>query len=101
MGTHDYRLNFDMTSWMLFYANNLFNPDSAALPPQRHKAVFIHPTLAIRARHRHSTRRVSMLGGSQHHDVTITGGTFTEVQGDVNHYHIKGNYHNHNTEVGE
>ena len=43
-----------------------------------------------------------MLGGSQRHDVTITGGTFTvEVQGDVNHYHIKGNYHNHNTEVGE
>jgi hypothetical protein len=42
-----------------------------------------------------------MLSSSQHHDVTITGGTFTEVQGDVNHYHIKGNYHNHNTEVGE
>jgi hypothetical protein len=42
-----------------------------------------------------------MLGSSQHHDVTITGGTFTEVQGDVNHYHIKGNYHNHTTEVGE
>jgi len=38
-----------------------------------------------------------MLGGSQHHNVA----TFTEIQGDVNHYHIKGNYHNHNAEVGE
>jgi len=36
-----------------------------------------------------------MLGASQHHDVTIPGGTFTEVQGGVNHYH------NHNLEVGE
>jgi len=36
-----------------------------------------------------------MVGGSQHRDVTIAGGTFTEVQGDVNHYH------NHSVEVGE
>jgi len=36
-----------------------------------------------------------MLGGSQYHDVTIAGGTFTEVQSDVNRYH------NDNLEVGE
>jgi hypothetical protein len=42
-----------------------------------------------------------MLGGSQHHDDTVTGGTFTEIQGEVNHCHMEGNYHIHNTEAGE
>jgi len=76
----------DWTFRPLFYANNLCSTlqfYTATAPPGLTKVVpCIHPTLELDA----SLCSVALS---------------TEIQGDVNHYHIKGNYHKHNAEVGE
>jgi hypothetical protein len=34
------------------------------------------------------------------HSLNVSGGTFTAVQGNINHYHIRGNFLNRELESG-